>query len=147
MAGVKRRDSMAAPHTNGFMALPGCRRACVARLNCDAWKSSPPTSARTPRVAGSMATSAPCTSGVCSSASGSGLPAAAVRAAGTFPGTTRTFTTSPGCTTVDIFFGAAVAEVGFHLRAQAACASVTSPRALPRSTTAARSSTSRTRPA
>ena len=58
----------------------------VARLNCEVRKSYPPTSARTPRVTGSMATSAPCTFGVCSSASASGLPSRAARCGGSLAG-------------------------------------------------------------
>jgi len=60
---AKRRSgltpfSSAATSTNGLKALPGWRRPCDARLNCDAAKSRPPTMATMPPVYGSMHTSA-----------------------------------------------------------------------------------------
>ena len=60
---------------------------------------------------------------------------------------TRTRTTSPSRTTADTFFGAGVAEIGFHLRAHCTSASDSAPVALPRSTVAARSSAAVTSPA
>ena len=49
----------------GLKADPGWRQACVTWLNLFLSKSKPPTSARTAPVRGSIATSAPSTSGSC----------------------------------------------------------------------------------
>jgi hypothetical protein len=59
--------SMAAEYKIGLKSEPTCRRACVARLNLLRAKSKPPTMARIWPVRLSTASSAPSTTGACSS--------------------------------------------------------------------------------
>ncbi len=53
---------------NGLKDEPGCRNACVARLNLLVAKSKPPVRLLIAPSNGSTATTAPCASGICASA-------------------------------------------------------------------------------
>ena len=57
---------IARAYTNGLMDDPGCRSACVARLNDERAKSRPPTMACTSPVSGSSATTSPWRYSLCS---------------------------------------------------------------------------------
>ena len=66
-ASVQSSFSSAAEYTTGLKLLPGWRQAWNARLYSLASKSYPPTIAERYCRWGSMETSAPCSSGSCSS--------------------------------------------------------------------------------
>ena len=106
---------------------PGCRLACVARLNDEIARSYPPTSAITPRVFSSMAANAPCTLGVWSSASSRRISRVPEDVRWTAMCATRTATTSPTASTSAGRCGGGVGRSGLKGRAQAMVENATLP--------------------